>query len=105
MAKKKQQVVVSPVTQAHSNGTSLIESELQRFSRQVDEIFAALESVNLLAIEDANDRLKATKEKLALELKMPILLTALDDLRNRDKLKSESIKGNKDISLLESGEI
>ncbi len=82
---------------------SLIASELERFQRQVNEILAAMESINLLSITEVEDRLSATKTKLEIGLKLPMLLTALDDLKNRAKLKSEDIKGNKSLSPLEDG--
>lgn len=87
----------------NSEDVSLIDRELTRYSAQVNEILASLESINLLSIQDPEDRLKATISKQNVALKLPILLQGLDDLRTRAKLKSEDIRGSKNISLLESG--
>ena len=84
---------------------SLVDPELQRFSTQVNELLTSLESVDLMKIKDPEERLKATKAKIDIQLKLPLLISALDDLRNRAKLKAENIKGNKNISLLESGQL
>lgn len=82
---------------------SLIQQELDRFQNQVNDILAAMESINLVSIQDAEERLKATNTKVMISLKLPQLLASLDDLKNRAKLKSEDIKGSKDISPLEGG--
>lgn len=87
----------------NSEDVSLIDRELTRYSAQVNEILASLESINLLSIQDPEDRLKATISKQNVALKLPILLQGLDDLRTKAKLKSEDIRGSKNISLLESG--
>lgn len=98
----KQPARKKPVQEANAE-PSLVDQELVRFTKQVNEILGAMESINLLRIEDVEERLKAIKTKLEIGLKLPLLIAALDDLRNRAKLKAENIKGNKDISLLESG--
>ena len=100
--KTKTQLLEQPV-QLSSGEPSLIEVELARFSKQVNELLTSLESVNLMTIKDPEERLKATKSKMDIELKLPVLLASLDELRNKAKLKAENIKGNKNISLLESG--
>lgn len=82
---------------------SLIAPELERFQKQVNEILASMESINLLAITETEDKLAATKTKLDISLKLPQLLSALDDLKNRAKIKGEDIKGNKTLSPLEDG--
>lgn len=82
---------------------SQIAPELDRFHRQVNEILTSMESINLLAIPEQDDRLSATKVKLDIGLKLPQLLQSLDDLRNRAKLRAEDIKGKKSLSPLEDG--
>lgn len=94
---------LGPVVAVQPNELSLIDAELHRFSNQVNEILLSMESINLLTIQDPEERLKATNTKLGIGLKLPLLISALDDLRNKAKLKAEDIKGSKDISLLESG--
>lgn len=97
------QPVRKKIVQEANAEPSLVDQELIRFTKQVNEILGAMESINLLRIEDVEERLKSIKTKLEIGLKLPLLIAALDDLRNRAKLKAENIKGNKDISLLESG--
>lgn len=101
--KQPQAIVIETQGLDKIDESSLINPELIRFTNQVNEILAAMESINLLKIEDIDERLKSTKTKLEIGLKLPILLGALDDLRNKAKLKAEDVKGNKNISLLESG--
>lgn len=84
---------------------SLIQEELGRFQKEVNSILTAMESINLMAIEDHEARLKSINTKVMIGIKLPQLLSALDDLKNKAKLKVESIKGSKDISLLESGQL
>lgn len=91
------------VNQQPNEEVSLIARELEKFQKQIEEIQSALESINLMTIEDVEERLKAINAKVMIGLKMPQLLAALDDLKNRAKLKSEDIKGSKDISPLEGG--
>lgn len=82
---------------------SQIAKELQRYQRQVDELFEALEAIDLKKIEDPEDKLKAAKGKQDLMLKMPILIAELDNLKNRNKVKTDDIKGNKVLSPFEDG--
>lgn len=90
-------------TKVKDEEISLIEEELKAFTAQVNEILAAMKSIRLLQMEDDEARLKAIQTKVNISLKLPELLSALDDLRNKAKLKTESIRGSKNISLLESG--
>lgn len=82
---------------------SQIAKELERYQRQVDELFEALEAIDLKKIEDPEDKLKAAKGKQDLMLKMPLLIAELDNLKNRNKVKTDDIKGNKVLSPLEDG--
>jgi len=102
MTSRKRQPKKEVVSQPNEE-VSLIARELEKFQKQVEEIQSALESINLMTIEDVEERLKAINAKVTIGLKVPQLLAALDDLKNRAKLKSEDIKGSKDISPLEGG--
>lgn len=82
---------------------SLIDSELARYEKQVKEIQDALESIKLMEIEDAEERLKAIIAKQNAMLKLPSLLNSLEELRSKHKLKSEDVKGNRFLSPLEDG--
>ena len=82
-----------------------IDPELAKYEKQINEIYTVLESINPLAILDTEERLKATKLKMEILTKMEIPLGILDRLRSKDKLKTEQIKGNKDISPLEDGSL
>lgn len=99
MAEEKQKIKEVKKTE----DVSLIHKELQRFEKEVESILKSIESIDLLTIEDTEERLKATNMKVTISIKLPQLLASLDDLRNKAKLKTEQIKGNKDISLWESG--
>lgn len=103
MAKKKP-IQEEPEIQAQSSKPgSNIEPELKRFEKQVNELLKVLESVDLMTIDDMEDRLKAAQAKLKIQLDLPKVLSALDDLRNKAKLRAEDVKGNKSLSPLEDG--
>ena len=82
---------------------SLVSKELSRYQKQIDELFEALESIKLKDIVDAEDKLKAALGKQNLMLKLPLLIAELDNLKNRNKIKTDDIKGNKSMSPLEDG--
>lgn len=91
--------------QSVTQGTplSLISKELKRYQQQIDELFSALEMVDLRKILDDEARLKSAKLKQEMMIKMPQLIAELDNLKNRSKVKSDDIKGNKTLSPLEDG--
>lgn len=82
---------------------SLISRELSRYQAQIDELYDALESIKLKDILDPEDMLKAALGKQNLLLKLPLLIAELDNLKNRNKIKTDDIKGNKTLSPLEDG--
>ncbi|TXH08750.1 MAG: hypothetical protein E6R03_17710 [Hyphomicrobiaceae bacterium] len=82
---------------------SLISKELARYQAQIDELFEALESIKLKDITDPEDKLKAALGKQNMMLKLPLLIAELDNLKNRNKIKTDDIKGNKTLSPLEDG--
>lgn len=92
---------VVPIT--NEEPISLIKKELDRFQKQVDELFQVLESVVLLEIEDPEDRLKAADGKLKIQKQLPQLLLELDNLKNREQTKSEDVRGSASLSPLENG--
>lgn len=97
-----------PVSKASSDGTQVsltspIAKELTRYQRQIDELYDALESIKLKEIADPEDMLKAALGKQNLMLKLPQLLIELENLKNRNKIKTDDIKGNKTLSPLEDG--
>lgn len=82
---------------------SPIAKELERYQAQIDELYEALESIKLKEIADPEDMLKAALGKQNLMLKLPQLLIELENLKNRNKVKTDDIKGNKTLSPLEDG--
>lgn len=83
---------------------SLLSKELVKFENQIAEIQDTLEEIKLREIDNVEDRLKATIAKIGAMQKLPSLLTALDDLRNKHLLRSDGIKGkDKVLSPLEAG--
>lgn len=92
-----------PLDKEEDEESSLISKELIKFEKQVAEIQDALESINLKSIEDIEERLKAINSKIAAQLKLPQLLSALEDLKNKHQVRADAIKGNKSFSPLEDG--
>lgn len=82
---------------------SLISIELKKFETQIAEIQDALASISLKGIEDTEALLKAINGKIAAQLKLPALLSALEDLKNKHKIRIDAVKGNKSFSPLEDG--
>jgi hypothetical protein len=82
---------------------SLISIELRKFELQIAEIQDALASIKLSGIEDVEEKLKAINSKIAAQLKLPALLSALEDLKNKHKIRIDAVKGNKSFSPLEDG--
>lgn len=87
---------------------SIIEVELKKYENQVNEIYDILNDIKLKEIDDIEDRLKATSQKMKILEQLPSLLEKLEILRNKDKerkneINKKNIKGNKDLSLLEMG--
>lgn len=84
---------------------SLISVEIKKFELQIAEIQDAIASIKLKDIEEPEALLKAINGKIAAQLKLPQLLTALEDLKNKQKVRIDAIKGNKSFSPLESGDL
>lgn len=82
---------------------SSISNELRRHEATIREIQDSIDSVKLLQIEDAEDRLKATIAKQTALKNMGPLLKDLEDMRNRNKVNLDDVKGNKSLSPLENG--
>lgn len=82
---------------------SLISVEIAKFEQQIAEIQDAIASIKLIEIGDPEALLKAINGKIAAQLKLPQLLTALEDLKNKHKIRVDAIKGNKSFSPLEDG--
>lgn len=82
-----------------------IDPELAKYEKQIREIDVVLDSINPLTIEDTEERLKALKLKMEILVKKEPLMDALNRLREKDKLKTDQIKGNKNISPLEDGSL
>lgn len=95
--------IISEDSDTDDEDKSLIEPELRRYEEQIHQIYQVLDSVNPLAIQDIEERLKSVKLKADLLVKLPTLLKSLEDLRERNKLKSEQIRGARDVSPLEDG--
>ena len=96
----------SPTSASNSTqvtSTSPIAKELARFQRQIDEIQDALEAVKLSDIDDPEAKLKAIIAKQNAMLKLPQLLSDLEMLKNKHKVKTDDVKGNKSLSPLEDG--
>lgn len=100
MAKSKENI---KMTQVPNN--SLIARELSRYQSQIDELFEALEDIKLKSITDPEDKIKAAIAKQNLMIKLPLLIAELDNLKNRNKVKGDDIKGNKTLSPLEDGSL
>lgn len=96
-------IVVPEIIEEKVEEESLIAKEVRKFEQQVAEIQDALESISLKGIADVEERLKAINSKITAQLKLPQLLNALDELKNKDKIRKEAIKGNKSFSPLEDG--
>lgn len=90
-------------TEDNGEETSLIAKEIRKFEDQIAEIQDALASIKLSGIEDVEEKLKAINSKIAAQLKLPQLLTALEDLKNKHKVRIDAVKGNKSFSPLEDG--
>lgn len=84
---------------------TIIDTELAKFEKNIKEIETILDSINPLAVADIEERAKVLKLKMDILYKLPPLYASLDTLRTKDKLKTEQIKGNKDISPLEDGSL
>jgi hypothetical protein len=83
--------------------TSLIAKEIRKFEDQIAEIQDALASIKLSGITEVEDKLKAINSKIVAQLKLPALLSALEDLKNKHKVRIDAVKGNKSFSPLEDG--
>lgn len=81
---------------------SLIEKELKRFEKQIEDIYKGIESINLIDIEDIETRLRAAVAKQNALKGLPVLLAQLEELRNK-KLKQDDIKGSTILSPLDDG--
>ncbi len=103
MAKASKPAKQASLDGTQVNSTSPIAKELARYQRQIDELYDALESIKLKEISDPEDMLKAALGKQNLMLKLPQLLIELENLKNRNKIKTDDIKGNKTLSPLEDG--
>ena len=84
---------------------NLISLELQRYEKQIKEIQDSLESINLLEIEDIEERLKSTMTKENILKNLAPLLVILRDLKADAKVKNGDIKGSKNLSPLEDGSL
>lgn len=82
---------------------SLIKTELKLLEGEIEEIFKVLNSIDPMTIDDIEERLKALKLKMDIQLKLPTMLNSLDNLRNKERIKAESIIGGRDMSPLEDG--
>jgi predicted nucleic acid-binding Zn-ribbon protein len=82
---------------------SPINKELARFEGQIKEMQDAIESVKLKSITDPEDLLKAITAKAKAMQLIPALLDELERMRNKSKVKTDDIKGNKTLSPLEDG--
>lgn len=95
-------IIESPEDESDED-KSLISVELRKFEQQIAEIQDALASIKLSGIDDVEEKLKAINSKIAAQLKLPQLLTALEDLKNKHKIRIDAVKGNKSFSPLEDG--
>lgn len=84
---------------------SLIEPELARLNSTIKEILDAIDTIKLAQITDLEEKIKAINAKITFTAKMTPIMSQVEDLRSKHKLKQDKIRGKKDISLLESGEI
>jgi hypothetical protein len=82
---------------------SNIAKELKRLESQIEDIYQGLESIVLKDIEEPEARIRAATAKAGALKLIPVLLTALDDLRNKNKLKQDDIKGSASLSPLDDG--
>ena len=88
----------------HKEEGSLLSKELVKFERQIAEIQDTLDDIKLKEVEGVEERLKATIAKIGALQKLPALLSALDDLRNKHLVRADGIKGkDKVLSPLEDG--
>jgi hypothetical protein len=83
--------------------TSSIAPEQRRLEDMVRKILDSMDSIDPMEAEDLEEQLKLTLGLQKLAENMPKLLMALEELRNKHKLKKEDIKGNKSLSPLEDG--
>lgn len=88
-----------------SEPESLVEPELARLNATIKEIQDAIDTIKLLQITDLEEKIKAINAKITFTAKMTPIIAQVEDLRSKNKLKQDKIRGKKDISLLESGEI
>lgn len=84
---------------------SEISNEIRRFSAQLNEQFLVLESIKPIDIDDIEARLKASKLKIELMQKLPTLMAQLDELKNKEKVKKEQVRGSRDLSPVDDGSL
>ncbi len=82
-----------------------IAKELKRYKKQIDEVQKALEDVKLEIIEEVMAKLKATDMKVDIMQKLPKLLLALKQLEEESVKSVGEVRGQTELSLLETNEI
>jgi hypothetical protein len=82
---------------------SNISKELKRLEVQIEKIYKAIESVDLLDIEDVDDRLRAAVAMQNALKGLPTILGSLEELRNKNKVSNNDIKGSAPLSPLDDG--
>lgn len=92
-----------PSGQTTEDDGGLISSELKKFELEIQEIQEALSSIKLKDIVNPEEKLKAINAKITAQLKLPSLLSALEELRNKHRIRVDAIKGDKVLSPLEDG--
>ncbi len=91
MGRKKKEIEVP-----QNNNNSIIKEELNRFEAKIKDFQNFIQ-------EKPNDKTITIQVKLMKEL--PALLKQLAILRSQDLSKVEDVRGDVDLSLLETGEI
>jgi hypothetical protein len=84
---------------------SIISPELKRLEATIKKIQDAADTINPLEEEDVETRIKVILGLQKVAEGQPKLLMALEELRNKHKLKNEDIKGSKALSPLEDGSL
>lgn len=95
-------------TETESNSEtkpSVIDKEVKKYEKQIEEIQKACEDVNLKEVFEPKDKLDLTLKKISILEKLPKLLLSLKELKEESAKEVGSVRGQQELSELEKGEI
>lgn len=88
-----------------SKPVSVIDKEVKRYKRTIDDIQKACDDVDLTKVTDLKDKLDLALKKITIAEKLPKLLLLLKELTEESAKEVGSVRGKQELSELERGEI